>query len=188
MASTRTSYTIAEDAALLIYVESHPSYRSGNAIYKIFAESTSMVIMEAQIRAYLAALLQTSKSDSSPAWNSESSPAWNTPSTSTGTRASASTSASISIFRSPVSKPRNRKELLLPPEAQESEFRKNILSRLPLEARAAKRRRLNRTAEIPSTPKEMLGTPSSCTPTGSKFRQQKQDEEEEEEDMSKNEQ
>ncbi|KAG6311920.1 hypothetical protein E4U22_002284 [Claviceps purpurea] len=61
-------------------------------------------------------------------------------------------------------KPRNRKEHLLPPEAQESEFRKEHLLQTPArseEARAAKRRRLNRTAEIPSTPKEMLGTPSS---------------------------
>ncbi|KAG6284495.1 hypothetical protein E4U09_007853 [Claviceps aff. purpurea] len=49
--------------------------------------------------------------------------------------------------------------------------------------KSAKRRRLDRTAEIPSPPAEMLGIPSSCTPTGSKFRQQKQDEEENEEDI-----
>ncbi|KAG6092315.1 hypothetical protein E4U14_000768 [Claviceps sp. LM454 group G7] len=37
-----------------------------------------------------------------------------------------------------------------------------------LSEESAKRRRLNRTAdEIPSTPEEMLGIPSSCTPTGS---------------------
>ncbi|KAG6056052.1 hypothetical protein E4U32_005923 [Claviceps aff. humidiphila group G2b] len=204
MASRRTSYTIAEDAALLRYVESHTSYRLGNAIYKIYAESTYMAIVEIQVCAYLAVLFRTSKSLSSTAWN--------TPSTSTGTSTSASTSTSISIctrsfrdhtYRVPESstqvehdpvyassKPRNRKEHILPPEAQELEFRKEHLLQTPArseEARAAKRRRLNRTAEIPSTPKEMLGTPSSYTPTGSKFRQQKQDEEEEEEDMSKNE-
>ncbi|KAG5974270.1 hypothetical protein E4U58_003247 [Claviceps cyperi] len=49
-----------------------------------------------------------------------------------------------------------------------------------LPEKSAKRRRLDRIAEILSTPEEMLGIPSSCTPTGSKFRQQKQDEEEEE--------
>ncbi|KAG6100729.1 hypothetical protein E4U31_003928 [Claviceps sp. LM219 group G6] len=36
---TRTSYTPAEDAALLIYVESHTKDRIGNQIYKVFAES-----------------------------------------------------------------------------------------------------------------------------------------------------
>ncbi|KAG6125876.1 hypothetical protein E4U12_006925 [Claviceps purpurea] len=52
-----------------------------------------------------------------------------------------------------------------------------------LPEKSAKRRRLDRTAEIPSTPEEILGIPSSCTPTGSKFRQQKEDEEEDEEDI-----
>ncbi|KAG6086422.1 hypothetical protein E4U15_000696 [Claviceps sp. LM218 group G6] len=51
-----------------------------------------------------------------------------------------------------------------------------------LPEKSAKRRRLNHTAEIPSTPEQMLGIPSSCTPTGSKFRQQKQEEEDEEEE------
>ncbi|KAG6027468.1 hypothetical protein E4U40_001516 [Claviceps sp. LM458 group G5] len=52
-----------------------------------------------------------------------------------------------------------------------------------LPEKSAKRRRLDRTAEIPSTPEEMLGIPSSHTPTSSKFLQQKQDEEELEEDI-----
>ncbi|KAG5925045.1 hypothetical protein E4U61_003734 [Claviceps capensis] len=52
-----------------------------------------------------------------------------------------------------------------------------------LPEKSAKRRRLDRTAEIPSTPEEMLGISSSCTPTGSKFRQQEQDEEEKEGDI-----
>ncbi|KAG6180150.1 hypothetical protein E4U10_007637 [Claviceps purpurea] len=36
---TRTSFTPAEDAALLIYVESHTKDRTGYQIYKVFAES-----------------------------------------------------------------------------------------------------------------------------------------------------
>ncbi|KAG5943877.1 hypothetical protein E4U59_007835 [Claviceps monticola] len=52
-----------------------------------------------------------------------------------------------------------------------------------LPEKSAKRRRLDRTAEILSTPEEMLGIPSSCTPTGSKFRQQEHDEEEKEGDI-----
>ncbi|KAG6146041.1 hypothetical protein E4U37_000544, partial [Claviceps purpurea] len=36
---TRTSFTRTEDAALLIYVESHTRYRTGNEIYKVFANS-----------------------------------------------------------------------------------------------------------------------------------------------------
>ncbi|KAG6052964.1 hypothetical protein E4U32_007916 [Claviceps aff. humidiphila group G2b] len=36
---TRSSHTPAEDAALLIYVESHTKDRTGNQIYKVFAES-----------------------------------------------------------------------------------------------------------------------------------------------------
>ncbi|KAG5974590.1 hypothetical protein E4U56_004399 [Claviceps arundinis] len=38
---TRTIFTPAEDASLLLYVESHTKDRTGNQIYKVFAESVS---------------------------------------------------------------------------------------------------------------------------------------------------
>ncbi|KAG6118103.1 hypothetical protein E4U13_000505 [Claviceps humidiphila] len=54
---TRTIFTPAEDASLLLYVESHTKDRTGNQIYKVFAESNPRHTWQSWRNRYMKTLL-----------------------------------------------------------------------------------------------------------------------------------